>query len=106
MKSVQGPQLARQPFCGAPQLLQSQPQPACNLCCSLQPQPENIKVPVYLHHGALDDMKGFSDPEVCLQLEGQGWRALQPVLQLATLPSPAGMLALSAAAPCSAVCCT
>ena len=27
-------------------------------------QPENIKVPVYLHHGALDDMKGFSDPEV------------------------------------------
>jgi len=60
----------------------------------------------YLHHGALDDMKGFSDPEVCLQLEGQGWRALQPVLQLATLPSPAGMLALSAAAPCSAVCCT
>ncbi|PRW56138.1 carboxymethylenebutenolidase-like protein [Chlorella sorokiniana] len=30
-------------------------------------QPENIKVPVYLHHGALDAMKGFSDPESAQQ---------------------------------------
>lgn len=26
-------------------------------------QPENIKVPIQLHFGQLDDMKGFSDPE-------------------------------------------
>lgn len=25
-------------------------------------------MPVYLHHGALDGMTGFSDPEVCGEL--------------------------------------
>ena len=33
---------------------------------ALQPevcQPENVKVPVQMHFGELDDFKGFSDPE-------------------------------------------
>lgn len=33
--------------------------PGAEIC-----QPENIKVPLAMHHGALDAMKGFSDPEV------------------------------------------
>lgn len=40
---------------------------ACLSVCCTQPeicQPEAIKVPIQQHHGELDAMKGFSDPEV------------------------------------------